>query len=101
VSGDRLTVAQPWGCVTMISLLFAAALLAAEPEPTTVAPAVATAPAKAAPKAKPDEVVCRREPVLGSRMKQRTCLTQAEWDARKNEARDAIERAQTNMPQPK
>ena len=88
----------------MISLVFAAALLAAAGEsaqpatPTTVTPVVATAAAKPAAKPRPDEMVCKREPVLGSRMKQRTCLTQADWDVRKADARADIEKAQTNIP---
>jgi hypothetical protein len=29
----------------------------------------------------PDKVVCRNQPVTGSRFKRRVCLTQARWDA--------------------
>jgi hypothetical protein len=88
----------------MICLVFATVLLAAGAEPakpaapTTVAPVVATAPAKPAAKPRPDEMVCKREPVLGSRMKQRTCLTQADWDVLKADARADIEKVQTNIP---
>ena len=88
----------------MISLVFATVLLAAAAEPakpathTTVAPVVATAEPKPAAKPRPDEMVCKREPVLGSRMKQRTCLTQADWDVRKADARADIEKVQTNIP---
>ena len=84
----------------MVLSLIAAAVLAAgapaaEPAAATATPATAAAPAKAGPK--PDEVVCKREPVLGSRMKQRLCMTQADWDARKAAARDELEKAQTNQ----
>jgi hypothetical protein len=87
----------------MIVLSFAAVLLAAAAEPaqpasTTVAPVTATAAAKPATKPRPDEMVCKREPVLGSRMKQRTCLTQADWDVRKTDARAEMEKIQTNIP---
>ncbi len=83
----------------MISLVFVAALLAAAP---AAAPAGTTtvAPMKA-DKAKPgpNEVVCRKEPVLGSRMKSRICMTQGEWDARQAQDRDDLNRAQTQVPQ--
>jgi hypothetical protein len=88
----------------MISLILATVLLAAAAEPaqpaapTTVSPVVATAAAKPAAKPRPDEIVCKREPVLGSRMKQRTCLTQAERDVRQADARADIEKVQTNIP---
>jgi hypothetical protein len=86
----------------MVVLAFAAILAAAPAaEPTTVAPAVATAPAKSKAKPEPGDTVCKREPVLGSRMKQRLCMTQADWDARRISARDELDKAQTNMPAPK
>lgn len=80
----------------MISLAFAILVLAAaDPAPAAAAPA---ATAKTSEKPKGDELVCKREAVLGSRMKQRTCMTQADWDARKADARDEIEKTQTNIP---
>lgn len=80
----------------MISLAFAILVLAAaDPAPAAAAPAAA---AKTSEKPKGDELVCKREAVLGSRMKQRTCMTQADWDARKADARDEIEKTQTNIP---
>jgi len=83
---------------SIVALLAAAAEPARPAPPTTVAPVVATAAAKTAAKPRPDEVVCKREAVLGSRMKQRTCLTQADWDVRKTDARADIEKVQTNIP---
>lgn len=78
----------------MISLAFAILVLAAaDPAPAAAAPA-----AKTSEKPKGNELVCKREAVLGSRMKQRTCMTQADWDARKADARDEIEKTQTNIP---
>ncbi len=83
----------------MISAVFAVAVLAAAADPA--APA-ATASAPAAKEAKsgaaPDGMVCKKEPVLGSRMKQRICMTQTEWDQRKASARDDLDAAQRNRP---
>ncbi len=80
----------------MISLAFAILVLAAgDPAPAAAAPPAA---AKTSEKPKGNEMVCKREAVLGSRMKQRTCMTQADWDARKADARDEIEKTQTNIP---
>lgn len=85
----------------MMTLVFAISLLVAgapPAQPATAAPAAATAPGKAAAKPRSDETVCKREPVLGSRMKQRICLTQGEWEARKADVRADIEKVQTNQP---
>lgn len=84
----------------MISAVFALAVLAAAADPATPAPANSAAPpAKAAKSgAAPDGLVCKKEPVLGSRMKQRVCLSQVEWDQRKATARDDLDAAQRNRP---
>jgi hypothetical protein len=87
----------------MISLVFAAALLAGGADPAaqaatgTKAAAPAGIPTKAA-KADKNEMVCKREPVLGSRMKERVCMTQAEWDQRKADSRADIEKGQSVKP---
>lgn len=73
----------------MISLVFATVLLAA---------ADPAAGSGKADKAKPDEMVCKKEAVVGSRMKQRVCMTQADWDRRKQEARDELEKSQSVKP---
>ena len=44
------------------------------------APAGASAPAVQKATASPDKVVCRSETEVGSRIPQRVCRTQAEWD---------------------
>jgi hypothetical protein len=84
----------------MISLMFAAALMAAGGDSAqasqTAAAAPSATPAKAA-KADKNEMVCKREPVLGSRMKERVCMTQAAWDQRKADARADLEKSQTNQ----
>lgn len=85
----------------MISAVFALAVLAAAVDPATPAPAGATAaaPAKStAAKADKTGLVCKKEAVLGSRMKQRTCMPQADWDRLKNDARDEVEKNQSTKP---
>lgn len=41
---------------------------------------------------------CRTETVLGSRLSRRVCLTQAEEDAWRQDSRDYLNRAQSQMP---
>lgn len=86
----------------MISLVFAAALLAGGADPaqtaaTSTATTAAATPAKADKPGK-DGMVCKKEAVLGSRMKQRVCMSQADWDQRKNDARDDVEKSQSVKP---
>lgn len=87
----------------MISLVFAAALLAGAADPAAQAASAATANGQAATPAKStkadkNEMVCKREAVLGSRMKERVCMTQADWDQRKADSRADIEKGQTVKP---
>jgi hypothetical protein len=69
----------------MTPLLFALALAATDAapaqQPTTVAPATVPG-AKAPSTSKPnsEKLVCRSEEVAGSRVRNRRCQTQAEWD---------------------
>ena len=84
----------------MISLAFAAVLMAGAPAadaPAQGAPAPDAATGKAA-KAKPGDMVCKKEPVLGSRMKERICMTQADWDARQMQDRQDLDKTQTQKP---
>jgi len=81
----------------MIALVFAAALMAAAPAAGEAATAQSATPAKSE-KPKKDELVCKKEAVVGSRMKTRVCLTQAEWDQRQADARSDIERSQSVKP---
>lgn len=78
----------------MISVVFAAVLMAAAP---AAQPASDAKPAKAA-KASGNDLVCKKEAVVGSRMKQRVCLTQDEWDRRAVDAKDELDAAQRNRP---
>ena len=89
----------------MISLVFAAALLAGAADPAAQATAnavtatgQAAAPGKAVKVVDKSEMVCKREPVLGSRMKERVCMTQGDWDQRKADSRDDIEKSQSVKP---
>jgi len=92
----------------MISLVFAA-LLAGAPAAVPAANPPANPPAGAAettvstvkvekPKPGPNETVCRKEAVLGSRMKSRVCMTQAEWETRQLQDRQDLNKAQTQQP---
>lgn len=78
----------------MIALVFAAALMAAAPP---AGEAAAATPAKAE-KAKGNDMVCKKEAVVGSRMKTRICLPQAEWERREQEAKADLDAAQRNQP---
>ncbi|HEX4711752.1 hypothetical protein [Phenylobacterium sp.] len=90
----------------MISAILAAAVLLADTTATLQAPADAAAKptaatqtvAQAATAGKkqndPSAMVCKSEPVLGSRLPTKRCRTQAQIDSQRLEDRQAIERAQ-------
>ena len=85
----------------MIAIVFAAALMAAAPAAGEQAAQASTAPAAAptkAAKAGKADMVCKKEAVVGSRMKTRVCLSQEEWDLREKSAKDDLEAAQRNRP---
>jgi hypothetical protein len=75
-----------------------AALLAA-----TVSPAIAqtattspSQPATARPGQDPNEIVCQRQEVVGSRLStKKICMSRAEWADRQLQDRQELERAQT------
>ena len=76
----------------MIALLLSVALMAAAP---------AAAQPAATPKSVKDkggDLVCKKEAVVGSRMKSRVCLTQAEWDQRAADAKSVVEGVQRSKP---
>lgn len=75
----------------MISFVIAAALLAANGP--TATPAADKKAAK-----DPNEVVCKREKVSGSNMKQRVCMTAAQWEARRETDREMVDAAQRSQP---
>lgn len=82
------------------------ALLAADPASTATTDTASTAAAPAKPAASqkkkgldPNEVVCRKEDVLGSRLQTRkVCMTRSEWAEARRETRGVVERAQTQRP---
>lgn len=84
-----LSFAALLGC----ALLIPATGQAADPAATTAA-----APAAKGKKPKggdPNEIVCRKEEVLGSRLRsQRVCMTRSEWAEARRSNRTDIERAQ-------
>jgi hypothetical protein len=78
-----------------MSILLAALLLSADPAAAASAPPVATPPPASQPAAKPkkqkEKKICRTvDDATGSRMIQRTCLTQEQWDARAGRTADQI-----------
>ncbi len=88
----------------MTPLVLAILLAAADPGPGAPgAPQPAAAPAKAVKSAPdPDKVVCRTEEQIGSRMLNRKCMTQRQWDALDEQTRqyfqDASDRGARNIP---
>jgi hypothetical protein len=88
-----------------VSLIGSAAMAQdAHPEPATANAAITT-PADAPPPEQrrdgrdPNRVICRSEPILGSRIAtQRQCFTAAEWETIRQQNRMAIDRAQTGKP---
>lgn len=82
----------------MISLILAVALLAGEPAATPAATPAPTAATAKPEKPKKPALVCKKEAVLGSRLPVRTCLTQEDWDQRRTDSRDELEKAQRNQP---
>lgn len=83
----------------MLALMFVVAHMAgaqaeAPPEP----PVLRTTTAPKPEKIRKVDTVCRKEAVVGSRMKVRICMTQAEWDEREGTDRDELEKAQSQKP---
>ena len=74
----------------------AAGLLVAVPVAAQTAAAAAPAPAAATGKAhNPNEIICEKQEVIGSRLAtRRVCMTRAEWADRKLQDRQEIERVQ-------
>ena len=49
----------------------------------------------------PNRIICEKQPVLGSRLAtKKVCMTAAEWEIRRREDREAIDKAQTNRRGP-
>ena len=83
-----LSLAALLGCSMMLSV----ATQAADPD---TASSTAAAAGKGKKKADPNEVVCRKEEVLGSRLQsQRICMTRSEWAEANRQQRSEVERRQ-------
>jgi hypothetical protein len=63
-------------------------------KPTATAHTASQATAPAAKKDNPMALVCRSEPVLGSRLPVKRCRTQGDVETEKLESRQALERSQ-------
>lgn len=61
------------------------------------APAVQAEPPTKS-KGDPDEMICERQKVLGSRLaKRKVCMTRAQWEERRRDDRDLVHRSQTQQ----
>lgn len=64
----------------------------------TLVPTAAVAGDKKAEQKDPNRVVCEKQEVVGSRLAtKRICMTVAEWEAKRLEDRQAIDKAQTGV----
>lgn len=84
----------------MLAMLIVVAHLAGQPAAEDVEPpALRTTTAPKAPdRIRKDDLVCRKEALVGTRMPVRICLTQGEWAERGIEDRDKVEKAQSQKP---
>lgn len=49
----------------------------------------------------PNRIICEKQEVVGSRLAtKKVCMTAAEWEIRKREDREAVEKAQANRRGP-
>ncbi|MCR5875198.1 hypothetical protein LRS10_13965 [Phenylobacterium sp. J426] len=48
--------------------------------------------------AEKDPVICKNEAAAGSRLPKKVCATKSEWERRKQEDRDNLEKSQRNRP---
>lgn len=64
-------------------------------------PAAAAAEEKKADAKDPSRIICEKQEVLGSRLAtKRVCMTAAEWEIRRREDRETIDKAQVNRQGP-
>lgn len=86
----------------MVSLVFAMMLAGAPAEPAPAAPPAGATAATATPtkgeKPKSGDMVCKKEAVVGSRMPSRICMTQQDWDLRRQDSRDELKKIQQGQP---
>lgn len=80
---------RPIARLTALGALIACAL--------TVPAAAEEASSKAKKQADPDEVVCEKQEVLGSRLAvKKVCKTRAQWAEQRRADRDAVDKSQLN-----
>lgn len=77
----------------LISLLASAALLAAG-DPAAQPTQASTAAPPAAAKPQKEKMVCKEEPVTGTRFGKRVCRTEAEWRQMRQDAQNDTSRMQ-------
>jgi hypothetical protein len=77
-----------------ISILAAAFVVAASSPAAGAAPAAPEA--AAAPAAKPDKErqICKSEALVGSRVPKKVCATKTEWEARRRDDREQLDKMQ-------
>jgi hypothetical protein len=64
-------------------------------------PAAAAAEEKKPDAKDPNRIICEKQGVVGSRLAtKRVCMTAAEWEMRRREDREAVEKAQVNTRGP-
>ncbi|HEY5458151.1 MAG TPA: hypothetical protein VIJ81_01620 [Sphingomicrobium sp.] len=64
-------------------------------------PAAAAADEKKTEAKDPNRIICEKQSVVGSRLAtKRVCMTAAEWEIRRREDREAVEKAQVNRRGP-
>lgn len=62
---------------------------------------VAAAEEKKAESKDPNRIICEKQEILGSRLgSKRVCMTAAEWETKRREERQMIDRSQTQRHQP-
>jgi hypothetical protein len=86
--------------ITVLTLGIASALMAADPVVVPSAPQ-STASTQGQAQLDPNEVICQKQEVLGSRLgSKRVCLTRLQWAERRSEDRKDLERAQVHPDRP-
>ena len=80
----------------MMSL--AATLMMAASSPSAPAATETTPPAARSDK---DRMICKTEALAGSRVPKKVCATKSEWDARRQDDRDQLEKAQKAASAPR
>ena len=79
-----------------ISILAAAFVMAASSPAVGAAPAAPEAAVAPAPAAKADKErqICKTEALAGSRVPKKVCATKAEWEARRQDDREQLDKMQ-------